>query len=922
MPRSVVRYDKDLPEIEDHNPFRPPTGYLVKDPEAEAGYRAEPGRRPSQLLLTNKLRAAVDHWRAEGYPGASEVTRRLFNYWFEEEHPTTKEVFRFYFAQQEAIETLAHLVEIDRIRDAFALVQRYGDINYPPGKQMSLDEPWKLQVTSSGQRQIERFFPEVGQTGVQPLPPEGLSRFAFKMATGSGKTVVMAMAIVWSYFHKRMIPGSPLSTNFLVSAPNIIVYQRLEKDFGSNRIFAELPLVPPEWSFGLKVILRGESTEPDAGGNLFLTNIQQVYESRGQAGTPLNPVDAILGRRPIKDLASQQRPILGRIKQLRDLVVINDEAHHVHDEELEWAKTLIGIHESLPSGLSLWLDFTATPKFQDGSYYPWCIVDYPLAQAVEDRIVKAPIIVERVTQDDPTGVTKANITHKYKEWVYAALERYRDHERQYRAVGVRPVLFIMCEKSVYADALGGWLVATKEFKLKKEEVLVIHTDTKGEITQADLEKARQFARDVDSPTSRVKVIVSVMMLREGWDVRNVSVILGLRPFTAQANILPEQAVGRGLRLMHGIGPDRTQTLEVMGTKAFEGFVRELEKEGVGIETRGPGQQTDPIWIEPLKGRLDYDIAIPLTEPVLHRRQARLDELDPLQLDSIFDRKELEDAYLIRLKLQFAQLGVEVGEVVLSPGPIPESAEILSSLTSKVEQGARLEMAFASLYPKVRLYVEKRCFGKKIDLEKEGNRAHLNNPLLQEKIAAYLVTTIGGLTVEAGPLEFKRQDHRLSETRAFQWRRDLTQGPLRCKKTVFNFVATYNPYERRFAQFLDHAEDILRFASLGATQQGDAAAQFRVDYLKPSGAIGFYHPDFVAVQKAGKAEVNWILETKGRVWEDTEAKDAAVTKWCTDVSKRLKRRWEFRRVNEPDFRAAQKEGVKDVGTLLSRLSQSD
>src|SRR3990172_1866683 len=516
MPRSVVRYDKDLPEIEDHNPFRPPTGYLVKDPEAEAGYRAEPGRRPSQLLLTNKLRAAVDHWRAEGYPGASEVTRRLFNYWFEEEHPTTKEVFRFYFAQQEAIETLAYLVEIDRIRDAFALVQRYGDINYPPGKQMSLDEPWKLQVTSSGQRQIERFFPEVGQTGVQPLPPEGLSRFAFKMATGSGKTVVMAMAIVWSYFHKRMIPGSPLSTNFLVSAPNIIVYQRLEKDFGSNRIFAELPLVPPEWSFGLKVILRGESTEPDAGGNLFLTNIQQVYESRGQAGTPLNPVDAILGRRPIKDLASQQRPILERIKQLRDLVVINDEAHHVHDEELEWAKTLIGIHESLPSGLSLWLDFTATPKFQDGSYYPWCIVDYPLAQAVEDRIVKAPIIVERVTQDDPTGVTKANITHKYKEWVYAALERYRDHERQYRAVGVRPVLFIMCEKSVYADALGGWLVATKEFKLKEEEVLVIHTDTKGEITQADLEKARQFARDVDSSTSRVKVIVSVMMLREGW----------------------------------------------------------------------------------------------------------------------------------------------------------------------------------------------------------------------------------------------------------------------------------------------------------------------------------------------------------------------------------------------------------------------
>lgn len=75
-----------------------------------------------------------------------------------------------------------------------------------------------------------------------------------------------------------------------------------------------------------------------------------------------------------------------------------------------------------------------------------------------------------------------------------------------------------------------------------------------------------------------------MMLREGWDVQNVTVVLGLRPFTAKAQILPEQAVGRGLRIMKGISPDHTQTLEVMGTSAFEEFVRELEKEGVGINT--------------------------------------------------------------------------------------------------------------------------------------------------------------------------------------------------------------------------------------------------------------------------------------------------------------------------------------------------
>jgi hypothetical protein len=98
-----------------------------------------------------------------------------------------------------------------------------------------------------GRRQIRRYVPELNAEGIQDLPPEGLQRYAFKMATGSGKTWVMAMAIVWSHFHKRRVPGSDLSTNFLIVAPNVIVYQRLEKDFASNRIFHELPLIPPEW---------------------------------------------------------------------------------------------------------------------------------------------------------------------------------------------------------------------------------------------------------------------------------------------------------------------------------------------------------------------------------------------------------------------------------------------------------------------------------------------------------------------------------------------------------------------------------------------------------------------------------------------------------------------------------------------------
>ena len=91
----------------------------------------------------------------------------------------------------------------------------------------------------------------------------------------------------------------------------------------------------------------------------------------------------------------------------------------------------------------------------------------------------------------------------------------------------------MTEKSVYADVIGEYLWKTPEFGFKESEVLVIHTDSNGEITKQDLDIARQVARDIDNPRSTIKAIVSVMMLREGWDVRNVSVVLGLRPFTAR-----------------------------------------------------------------------------------------------------------------------------------------------------------------------------------------------------------------------------------------------------------------------------------------------------------------------------------------------------------------------------------------------------
>jgi type III restriction enzyme len=647
-----------------------------------------------------------------------------------------------------------------------------------------------------------------------------------------------------------------------------------------------------------------QATEPDASGNLFLTNVHQLYESREKEWTPQNAVDALLGRKPVKDLAAGQRSMLERVKSLKDLVVLNDEAHHVHDEDLAWSQSLLAIHRVLPKGLNLWLDFSATPKDQNGMYFPWTVCDYPLAQAVEDRIVKAPLIVTKEDDPkqpvlDPENVTKDNVAEKYGYWLRAAVQRWKEHTSVYKKLDTKPVLFIMAEKNVYADALGEYLWKTKEFGLKEVEVLVIHTDAEGEITKGDLEKARTAARDIDKPDNQTKAIVSVMMLREGWHVKNVTVVLGLRPFTAKAEILPEQVIGRGMRLMPHVTPDRTQTLEVLGTRNLLNVLRtQLEAEGVGVAS-AKADPPLPVIIEPLLDRLTYDIAIPITKPRLVHDIRKLADLDVAALQPVFEQEELAEVYRVELSIEFATTETKIHRAFIGATELATPQDLLASITNKVIARAKLPNRFAELYPAVRDYVATRCFGRNVDLESDAIRSHLSRLEIQEGVAKYLARKIAELTLDHRAIEFDRADYRLSDTTRFSWRRNLP--PLVAKKTVFNYVATYNDFERRFAEFLDmKATDVLRFAALGTTEQGESGSQFRVDYLKPSGAIGFYHPDWVVVHAAADGEVHWIIETKGRVWEGTTAKDEAIAEWCERITEATGSDWRYARVNQVVF----------------------
>lgn len=902
---TIVSYERDFPELEDRDAGERPTKYLRKAAGSD-DFEIVDERRPSRMLLVNKLRETVDAWRAADYPGASATTYELFQHWFSGTAAASGEQFALYWGQREAVETLAYLIEVEGVQDVQQLIAGYAEIR----RTTLLPEGVIFETDMDGNR-FARVPTEKSVESIR-LPPEDVPRFACKMATGSGKTLVMALAIVWSYFHARREPDSPLSTNFLVLAPNVIVFERLRVDFENGRVFRDLPLVPPGWKFDLKVILRGDASEPVGAGNLFVTNIQQIYEGKGD-WTPTNAIDALLGRKPTSNAATQGRSMLDRVRSLDRLLVLNDEAHHVHDDELKWNQTLVTLHETLPHGLAAWLDFSATPRFQGGAHFPWIVCDYPLAQAVEDRIVKAPMILHLVDKPEPEKVTGQNVIEKYGDWIVAGVKRLNDHTKAFKDIpDTKPVMFVMCETIQHADKIGSWLTdKSSPFKLKDDEVLIIHTDKEGEIKKGDLDELRRKAREIDDPANPVKVVVSVLVLREGWDVRNVTVVLGLRPGTAAAKILPEQAVGRGLRLMPKVGPEKLQVLEVLGTPAFENFVRELEAEGVYIPTTTKAP-APPIRIYPVRDRAKFDITIPKTTATLQHVYRRLDMFDPSKVDALFKPTDAASRFDLRIEVEDATYGFNLGGFAIERPGGPLASEVVAMIVNKTQSAARLTSEFATLYPLIEAYLAQRCFGKAVDLEDENVRRFLGSPVNADRVATFLGRKLGELLVEERPLALDAAPIRLSETAPFLWRRQ--HEPM--DNTIFNEVATFNPFETSFGLFLARCKDVRRFAALAET-----FTRFWVDYLKPSGAIGRYYPDWVAVQKTPGGDVNWIVETKGREWDGTEQKDAAIRYWCTQVTDLTGDPWQYMRVDQLIWKPDKLKSYADLVTLIMERSDA-
>jgi type III restriction enzyme len=732
----------------------------------------------------------------------------------------------------------------------------------------------------------------------------------------------MAFLAVWSYFHRKFEENSTLSNTLLIIAPNVIVYERLKSDFENGQIFREFPFIPDEWlaDWQMSCIMREDQIKTSTDGTLYLTNIHQIYESRTNGDEDdRGPVGNMLGLKPKKDSnASWLTSIQDRIRQHDELLIINDEAHHVHDDELAWYKSIKDFHDKLKErtgkGLSLLFDLTATPKDQNGTYFPWIVTDYPLAQAIEDRIVKTPLIVHQSDKSSPDNREITNAFNAYSEWIHIALSRYKEHwQCYYKNLKQKPVLFVMAEDTKQADQIAEGIQGLAGFN-KKGEVLVIHTNKDGSLSKDEkkLDELREAARLIDDPTSKVKVVVSVLMLREGWDVKNVSIILGLRPFTSKANILPEQAVGRGLRLMRSLGPDYTQVLEIIGTDKFEEFVRELEKEGVGI---GVTNKTPNLgrFIYPIKTRDAYNFEIPVLSSSFTRKMEGITTFDPLTLPAIGELDEKGNFKELKITLTAATTGSKVAtrQVTIQDDEFVSAQELLSSIANKIIREGKFNCKFNEIFKIVKTYVKLKCFNKEVDLESLAVRRTIAKADISTKIVLVIAKALGNHIRVSTEMTVTNYPISLMELDGFYWKRAIAE----CKKTVFNFTPVYNELEKAFAEFLERADDISKFAALAETY-----TLFNIAYLNKKGGQSLYYPDFIAKQKLTKGKtIIWIVETKGYEDENVALKDAEAVHWCKKSTEYTKTEWRFIKIADSFFR---RPGQKftDFQDMLDKLDQ--
>jgi type III restriction enzyme len=863
-----------------------------------------------------QLRDEVRAWREAGYPGTSLVTRRCLEWWFERDEERFKQGKRFFFCQQEAIEALIYLYEVQR----------------------------------------QRKMLETGD----------FIRYALKLATGTGKTLVMALIVVWSTLHKQKVSGSPLSKNFLVLVPNLTVRDRVRgvdqltnQPTGSGvdprspeNLYDEFEIVPPEYfsEFHPNVEVRNWQGIPlEAKRDDWIAENEIAQEGRFVPASVL----WALQRRRKQDPSRAMRRVLGG---WRDLVVINDEAHHVYGEKrkrkgedpeyIKWSKILDRIRGA--AKISVVVDLSATPWYGSGSPKPegtlfeWLVSDFSVYDAFESGLVKVvrlpdPEAEGRQYLDLWDGVKGARSKEEYLSACKGAIasiysswsEDYNEWESTFPELrpGPSPVLLVVADRAERAQWLFEHLSrdypalqnASEEDPLK---LVTIRIDSK----VFDAEKGNEaILREMVNTVGKkgkagehVRCIVSVNMLSEGWDVKSVTHILGLRAFGSP--LLTEQIIGRGLRrtsydgllipieerLKNENRPDE-ETVDAFGIP-FIGFPVEKRRRP---KTGTWGQKPVPIEADPKKEKFAIRVpnlrswAVGVTRP-LHEA-ININGLPGLKITS----KETPAEVRVRPVVGGAPEAVMTLERFRAEYPLLRSKFIFArelfeatnpGTASDLGIGPTFEelLEFATEYVEHKVTVEGGSDSRDIGIYYWTRRA-LN--ILETAIREVAVGT-SSVPILGKPNYLDSRDYR---------RRTWTGITAEGKKCHLSKVPCHTNLEATLAGYLDRASDVIRYLK-------NEFFGFSVTYYENTRPRQYF-PDFIVLVKDAQGrEIWWLVETKGEIRANTELKREAANLWCERMTAAGQGTWRHLFLQQRKFERAVASSIKTFHELAESLVQ--
>ena len=949
------------------------------------------------LHFAQKVSAAANAAFADGrgpmMEAVTPVTRALLTHWFMEPF-TTDRALNFHAGQRQAILNVIYLHEVlkaGNMREAYARI----------------DEALLAENGGAAMRELGKA-------------KYGYPKYCVKMATGTGKTWVLNALLAWQYLNAKFEKGgkSGLWTkNFLVVAPGLIVYERLLDAFcgkrvageGETRDFAtsdlkacEALFVPPAYrdalfsfvqngvvrkeDFGRKVT--GDGVLAVMNWHAFLGDEDGADDAGGAGGgdgaddgAASDPdgkgiLDDLLPAKPgvaagnaLETLDAQflRGGRLDFLKDLPDLMLVNDEAHHIHgvgrgddEDAVKWQR---GIDRLAAGGKRfMQLDFSATPYEATGAgrnaredFFPHVAVDYDLKTAIQEGRVKTIVIDRRKEIDSLVdldyravrdGTRVVGLSEGQRVMLRAGLTKLRYLEGEFARFGGKPPkMMVVCEETAVAPFV-------REFLLKEglgeEDVLTIDSNRQGEVGEKEWKeiKGRLFAID---KAARPKVVVSVLMLREGFDVNNICVIVPLR--ATQAQILLEQTLGRGLRLMwrepefqeikelsrrqllveHAEPAALLDMLYVVEHPAFASFYDRLVEDGLvgkSDKDRADGTGTGDLVESTLKEGFErYDLFWPVvlreSEEVLSG--SRIDEgrLEPFrvytlaQLRQVFAKDgEVFVGQELLVKTTFGEYRVHAN--LFDAASYNEYLQgIIGAVFRRFTRVAgrqtralpALQVNLAQVAEIIDRYIRERLFGEPFD-PFAGNDWKIllcYNGIVTEHVVQQVGRLV--LEIERGTVATKAsvQKRWFSEVSRFYVRESSS---LELEKTIYTrtgYPTNGGGLERDFLKFLDLDAGVERFVKVNEARHLFA----RLVYLRTDGLLGEYIPDFLVATK----ESVFLVETKaaGQVADgNVQQKRKAAIEWCKRVNAleagdRLGRRWAYLLVTDNDFYQYQSAG---------------